>query len=98
VISPPSDEPSPFSLISSAAEDIAAMEMAELAPNPLVISDWKAITFDQLFDMEVASGVDITCPDTIIVNGKVGALKQPWIHKADISVGIHSMPRSRFHQ
>lgn len=32
VISPPADEPSPFSLISDAADDISAMEKAELAP------------------------------------------------------------------
>lgn len=50
------------------------MQKAELAPHPLLISDWKAITFDELFAEEVASGVDITCPDTIIVNGKVGVL------------------------
>lgn len=74
MIAPPADEPSPFSLISAAAADITAMQKAELAPHPLLISDWKAITFDELFAEEVASGVDITCPDTIIVNGKVGVL------------------------
>lgn len=78
VISPPADEPSPFSLISDAADDISAMEKAELAPHPLIVSDWKAITFEELFDMEEASGLDITCPDTIIVNGK-GSVQCPGI-------------------
>ena len=76
VISPPANEPSPFSLISNAAADIAAMEKAELAPHPILVSDWKAISFEDLYAMEVASGVDITCPDTIIVNGKVSLPNQ----------------------
>jgi FtsP/CotA-like multicopper oxidase with cupredoxin domain len=73
VISPPADETSPFSLISASTADIAAMEKAELAPHPLIVSDWKSISFEDLFAMEVASGVDITCPDTIVINGKVGS-------------------------
>lgn len=75
VISPPHGEPSPFSLISDSKTDIAAMEAAELAPHPLLVSDWKAISFDDVYAMEVASGVDITCPDTNIINGKVVAYR-----------------------
>jgi FtsP/CotA-like multicopper oxidase with cupredoxin domain len=72
IISPPANELAPFSLISDSANDVAAMKKAELAPHPLIVSDWKAISFEDLFAMEVVSGVDIICPDTIIINGKVG--------------------------
>lgn len=62
------------------------MEQAELAPHPLIVSDWKAITFDALFDMEEASGVEIICPDTITVNGKVGS----WVVFSEARANINN--------
>ena len=74
LIHPPAEQEKPFALISSSPSDQEQMAQAVQSPKPIMVSDWQRITYEELFDLERASGVDIYCTDATIINGKVRLL------------------------
>lgn len=46
------------------------MLAAERATRPVLISDWRSLTSEQIWAAEVASGVDSWCANAFLVNGK----------------------------
>ncbi|KAF7548214.1 hypothetical protein G7Z17_g7212 [Cylindrodendrum hubeiense] len=70
VIHPRPGDPKPFHLISDDPETIHALEEAERNVVPLVIADFTHITSSAKWDMSVAAGVEDSCYDSILFNGK----------------------------
>ncbi|KPM42761.1 Laccase-1 [Neonectria ditissima] len=70
VINPRSGDPKPFHLISEDSHTIRAMEEAERNVVPLVITDFTHLTSDAKWDMTLAAGVEDSCYDSILFNGK----------------------------
>ncbi|KAJ5167379.1 Laccase abr2 [Penicillium canariense] len=69
-ITPSSSEARPFSLITSNNTQIQAMLTAEKNTSPLLISDWRLLTSEQIWSVEEASGVDSYCANALLINGK----------------------------
>ncbi|KAF5005330.1 hypothetical protein FDECE_8226 [Fusarium decemcellulare] len=70
VIHPRSDEPNPFHLITEDADTLCALEEAEKSTIPLVISDFVHLTSDEKWKMTIAAGVEDSCYDSVLINGK----------------------------
>ncbi|KAM5352708.1 hypothetical protein ACJ41O_005430 [Fusarium nematophilum] len=70
VIHPRPDDPNPFHLISEDEKTLCAMEEAESRVIPLVISDFVHLTSDEKWDMALAAGVEDSCYDSVLFNGK----------------------------
>ncbi|KAF5021522.1 hypothetical protein F66182_6432 [Fusarium sp. NRRL 66182] len=70
IIHPRPDEPSPFHLITKDKETVRAMQDAVNKVKPLIISDFVHITADEKWNMTMASGVEDSCYDSILFNGK----------------------------
>lgn len=70
IIHPKKGTPKPWGLISKNAEDVRAMERAERNVRPLIISDWRHQTSVDSWNTAIASGIEQTCYDSILINGK----------------------------
>lgn len=60
----------PFNLIASDDTQLEAMLDAEENTSPLLLSDWRLLTSEQIWDAEEASGVDAFCANALLINGK----------------------------
>ncbi|ATY64049.1 laccase [Cordyceps militaris] len=60
----------PFHLISADAADVRAMVAAEKASRALTVFDLMHITSEEKWQVTLASGIEITCYDRILFNGK----------------------------
>jgi FtsP/CotA-like multicopper oxidase with cupredoxin domain len=69
-IAPSSTVTKPFSLILSDEDEVQAMIDAEENTSPLLLSDWRLLTSEQIWDAEEASGVDAFCANALLINGK----------------------------
>ncbi|KAJ5743067.1 hypothetical protein N7533_010169 [Penicillium manginii] len=69
-ITPRASEPRPFSLITTNNTQVQAMLTAEKNTSPLLLSDWRLLTSEQVWAAEVASGVDSYCVNALLINGK----------------------------
>ncbi|KAF4977907.1 hypothetical protein FZEAL_5612 [Fusarium zealandicum] len=70
VIHPRSSDPNPFHLISKDSKTLYAIEDAVQNVTPLVISDFVHLTSDEKWEMTLAAGVEDSCYDSILFNGK----------------------------
>lgn len=70
VIRPALDRPRPFSLISNDSASVAAMIAAETASRPLVLSDFRHVTSEEGWEIEMAAGIETPCYDALLVNGQ----------------------------
>lgn len=66
----------PVHEITSDRSETKAILKAEKHSRTLMVGDWRHTTSSDTFKIEKASGVDMICPDTILVNGK-GTVKCP---------------------
>ncbi|OAA56172.1 multicopper oxidase [Niveomyces insectorum RCEF 264] len=67
----PSDSAArPFGRISSNPATIRAMKQAEADVKPLVLSDHRHVTSERGWEINVASGIETPCYDSILINGK----------------------------
>ncbi|KAL4913503.1 multicopper oxidase-domain-containing protein [Aspergillus aurantiobrunneus] len=68
----------PFALISEDQNEIQAMEKAEGKSTPIMLSDVRQLTAEELWEAGVAMGRDALCVNALLVNGKgsVSCLKQ----------------------
>lgn len=69
-IKPASSEGKPFHLITTNATQMRAMRIAEANTSPLMLSDWRLLTSEQIWNAEEASGVDSFCANALLINGK----------------------------
>ncbi|KAI9373097.1 multicopper oxidase-domain-containing protein [Aspergillus egyptiacus] len=60
----------PFALIAEAECDLEAMEEAERKSTPIILSDVRKLTSEELWNAEVAMGRDAICMNALLVNGK----------------------------
>ncbi|KAK0648461.1 multicopper oxidase [Cercophora newfieldiana] len=70
VIHPKAGAARPFAKISNKDKVIRAMEKAEAEVKPLVLSDHRHVTSERGWDINVASGLETPCFDSILINGK----------------------------
>lgn len=70
IIHPRCGDPKPFGMISDDKNTLLAMEEAEKNVVPVVISDQVHLTSEEKWDMALAAGVEDSCYDSIIFNGK----------------------------
>ncbi|EEH41760.1 laccase-1 [Paracoccidioides lutzii Pb01] len=70
VIHPAKGRLAPFGKISSSAKDLQSIKKAELKPIPIFLSDWHHLTAAEYFNVELESGIDNFCSDSILINGK----------------------------
>jgi FtsP/CotA-like multicopper oxidase with cupredoxin domain len=63
----------PFRLITQDATDLAAMISAESKTEPVMLSDWRFLTSEDIWQVEIASGVESVCSNAILINGKGSA-------------------------
>lgn len=70
VIHPREDQPKPFTMITDDQNTLLAMDEAERHVFPLVISDFVHLTSQEKWDMALAAGVEDSCYDSILFNGK----------------------------
>lgn len=66
----------PFHLITKNASELHAMQAAEQNTKPVILSDWRFLTSEQLWRAEEETGLDAYCANAILVNGK-GAVDCP---------------------
>ena len=75
---PPPNQPSPFQLIAnSTSSDVAAMQKAETKAQFALLSDWDHLTSSEYRAIEEASGLDLFCVDSLLINGKGAVNCQP---------------------
>ncbi|OJJ50067.1 hypothetical protein ASPZODRAFT_128673 [Penicilliopsis zonata CBS 506.65] len=60
----------PFHLITNDSAQLSAMAKAEEATQPVMLSDWRQLTSEQIWDAEEATGLDALCVNALLVNGK----------------------------
>ncbi|KAL4742189.1 Cupredoxin [Aspergillus similis] len=63
----------PFRLITQDAANLAAMIRAESKTEPVMLSDWRFLTSEDIWQAELASGVESICSNAILINGKGSA-------------------------
>lgn len=59
----------PWKFISNDSETQAAMTAADLAVQPVFLSDWTAYTSQEFFEIEQTGNIDNACADSILING-----------------------------
>lgn len=69
-IAPSSSEARPFSLITSNTTQLQAIHAAERNTSPVMLSDWRVLTSEQIWAAEEASGIDSYCANALLINGK----------------------------
>ncbi|KAL4909844.1 hypothetical protein BDW74DRAFT_186265 [Aspergillus multicolor] len=72
-IEPKKSVEKPFRLITQDAATLAAMIRAESRTEPLILSDWRVLDSETIWQAEVASGVENICSNAILINGKGSA-------------------------
>ncbi|KAH7325751.1 Cupredoxin [Stachybotrys elegans] len=70
VLHPRKSDPKPFHLITNSSRAVRAMERAERHVQPLLVSDVTHLTSGDKQDITVAAGIEITCYDSVVFNGK----------------------------
>ncbi|KAG5926985.1 hypothetical protein E4U53_002942, partial [Claviceps sorghi] len=70
VVHPRDELPRPFHLISEAPAAVRAMRRAERHVRPLVLYDLMHLTSEQRAEVAPRAGVETTCYDAILFNGK----------------------------
>ncbi|KAJ5649013.1 uncharacterized protein N7484_002736 [Penicillium longicatenatum] len=69
-IKPSNSEERPFSMITTKSSELQAMLVAEKKTSPVILSDWRLLTSEQIWAAEEASGVDSFCANALLINGK----------------------------
>lgn len=70
VVHPRKNRPNMFHMISNNTGSILAMKAAERAVRPILITDWGNLTSTERWDITLASHVEISCYDALLLNGK----------------------------
>ncbi|PYH68666.1 L-ascorbate oxidase [Aspergillus vadensis CBS 113365] len=84
-VEPRADVQRPFSKISSIPYELQAMLQAEKNTHPIMLSDWRVFTSEETLQIEEDSGVQATCTNAILVNGKGSVICPPQDHINDLT-------------
>jgi len=57
-------------MITTESSELQAMLVAEDNTAPILLSDWRLLTSEQIWAAEEASGVDSYCANALLINGK----------------------------
>ncbi|KAE8343968.1 hypothetical protein BDV24DRAFT_172300 [Aspergillus arachidicola] len=76
-IQPDESVEKPFHLIADDAEELQAMGEAEMETKPIILSDWRHLTSEEIWQAQVASGVENFCANAVLINGKGSVLCLP---------------------
>ncbi|KAE8378045.1 multicopper oxidase-domain-containing protein [Aspergillus bertholletiae] len=60
----------PFGLITNISSELQAMRMAEEKTQPILISDWRLMTSEEVWRAEENTGLDGYCANALLINGK----------------------------
>ncbi|KAE8389550.1 laccase TilA [Aspergillus alliaceus] len=60
----------PFRLITNNTGELHAMQAAEEMTKPVLLSDWRLLTSEELWRAEEATGLDAYCVNALLINGK----------------------------
>ncbi|KAK1146947.1 hypothetical protein N8T08_002274 [Aspergillus melleus] len=60
----------PFERITTDRKTLRAMHKAERKTKPIILSDWRQLTSEELWAAEKASGLDAMCANALLINGK----------------------------
>lgn len=74
IVHPRKSDPKPFHLINSDQGQVEEMQRAERSVSPIVISDNIHLDSRERWELTVASGIEISCYDALLMNGK-GSVK-----------------------
>lgn len=69
-IEPADNIEKPFSLITTDEMELEFLREAEKNTQPVILSDWRRFTSDEIWYIEEQSGVESYCSSSILVNGK----------------------------
>ncbi|KAL2818390.1 multicopper oxidase-domain-containing protein [Aspergillus granulosus] len=69
-ISPDSGTERPFALIAEDNAELEAMETAERNTSPIVLSDVRQLTSEEIIQAEIVGGRDALCANALLINGK----------------------------
>lgn len=69
-IHPSHETKRPFDKISDDPFDRVLMHEAEKSTQPIMLSDWRALTSEEVWQAEKDSGYDAYCVNALLVNGK----------------------------
>ncbi|TWU71822.1 hypothetical protein ED733_001623 [Metarhizium rileyi] len=69
IIHPKKDRLMPFGLITKNRETLRSMEAAIAQVRPLMLSEWRNIDANQVWDIQVAASMEVPCFDSLLVNG-----------------------------
>ncbi|KAL8397958.1 hypothetical protein RB594_004612 [Gaeumannomyces avenae] len=70
LIHPRNDTPDPFGLIAQDNSTLQAMRQAMQNVQPVLFSDWRHLTSAKSWEINVASGAETPCYNSILINGK----------------------------
>lgn len=73
IIHPRSSDPKPFHLISANPATLLALEEAERNVRPLVMAEFSHLTSEERSEFAHKSGIEVSCYDSIMFNGKGSA-------------------------
>lgn len=69
-IEPTDNIEKPFSIITTDEVELEFLRKAEQNTQPVILSDWRRFTSDEIWNIEEQSGVESYCASSILVNGK----------------------------
>ncbi|PWY89219.1 hypothetical protein BO70DRAFT_418339 [Aspergillus heteromorphus CBS 117.55] len=75
----------PFTKISLDPEQIQALRRAERNTHPIILSDWRTFTSDEIIKIEEDSGVENYCASSILLNGKGSVICPSQEHINDLT-------------
>ncbi|KAI5302671.1 hypothetical protein KEM56_000470 [Ascosphaera pollenicola] len=70
IINPRNGTDKPFHLIARDETEVQQLENAERKSQVVALADWTNFTYQEVMDIEYASGVDYFCIDSLTINGK----------------------------
>ncbi|KAM5446184.1 hypothetical protein McanCB49686_008082 [Microsporum canis] len=70
IIHPKNDRPTPLGLISQDRGTLRAIEKAVANVKPLILSDWRHDSSDEVWDIVMASQLELPCFDSLLINGQ----------------------------
>ncbi|GKZ61874.1 hypothetical protein AnigIFM49718_008941 [Aspergillus niger] len=60
----------PFAQITDDPSQLEAMHIAEQNTKPIILSDWRHLASEQVWEAEEATGLDAYCANALLINGK----------------------------
>ncbi|KAF9887075.1 hypothetical protein FE257_010569 [Aspergillus nanangensis] len=77
IIEPSESVEKPFEIITQNPDELDALREAELETKPIIISDWRPLTSEELWQVQVRSGIESYCASSVLINGKGSSMCLP---------------------